>query len=106
MFEGAIGARLAVTAYRLQRALRDSTWRGLDHAEIVRGDKFSERDRDGQKDRRTDQREQKYSFHPFFSIPLMWTHYSPASRRDAKIDISRIKLTNRDSAVLTPDESG
>jgi len=42
----------------------------------------------------------------FFSIPLTLTHYSHASRRDAKIDTSRIKLANRDSAVLTPDESG
>src|SRR5215468_3671851 len=41
-----------------------------------------------------------------FSIPLTWTHYSPASRCDAKIDTSRIELANRDLAVLTPDESG
>jgi hypothetical protein len=33
-------------------------------------------------------------------------HYSLASRYDAKIDTSRIKLANRDLAVLTPDESG
>src|SRR5215475_3525081 len=45
-------------------------------------------------------------FIPFFSVPLTWTHYSPASLRDAKIDTSRIKLANRDSAVLTPDECG
>src|SRR5262245_42471343 len=42
----------------------------------------------------------------FFSIPLTLTHYSPASLCGAKIDTSRIKLTNRDSAVLTPDEGG
>jgi hypothetical protein len=36
---------------------------------------------------------------------LTWTHYSHASLRDAKIDTSRIKLANRDLAVLTPDES-
>src|SRR5215467_1909655 len=40
-----------------------------------------------------------------FSIPLMWTHYSHASRCDAKIDTSRIKLANRDLTVLTPEES-
>jgi hypothetical protein len=45
-------------------------------------------------------------FITFFSIQLTWTHYSTASRRDAMIDTSRIKLANRDSAVLTPDESG
>jgi hypothetical protein len=35
---------------------------------------------------------------------LTWTHYSTASRRDAKIDTSRIKLAKRDSAVLTLEE--
>src|SRR5262245_7062867 len=32
--------------------------------------------------------------------------HSPASRCDAKIDTSRIKLANRDLTVLTPDKSG
>src|SRR5262245_16700411 len=67
---------------------------------------MDECERDGQKDHHTDQREQKSSFHHYFSIPLAWTRYSPASLCDAKIDTSRIKLANRDSAVLTPDESG
>jgi hypothetical protein len=43
-------------------------------------------------------------FITFFSIQLTWTHYSTASRRDAKIDTSRIKLAKRDSAVLTLEE--
>jgi hypothetical protein len=42
--------------------------------EIVRGDETDECDPNGQKDHRTDQREQKSSFHHFFSIPLTLTH--------------------------------
>jgi len=46
------------------------------------------------------------SFHHYFSIPLTWMRYSHASLCDAKIDTSRIKLANRDLAILTPDETG
>src|SRR5262249_13523602 len=52
VFERALGARLAITAHHLQRALRDFAWRGLDHAGIARGAEGDKCGRDGQKTRR------------------------------------------------------
>src|SRR5262249_47706901 len=75
VFERAFGPRLAVTTYRLERALRDFAGRGLDHAGIVLKAEIVERRHDGQKtNRRADQRKHKSSFHHFFSLFLRWTH--------------------------------